>query len=160
MTDKTAVDVPRKDQTEFGFDGVGVPASMVDNVRKVLRLLRLATSLSVVAEFLRSKELPHSAGSWDELEISRILPAVQKHQITLPELLRLLAEAEEYGRFHVFLYSARRREAEPLMTSARLQTICEKLGLAGRLEQPLIEEAPAQPTLAEIREEIVAGARC
>ena len=149
-----------KNQTEFSLEGVDIPATTLENVKKILRLLQSVTSLSVVAEFLKSKQLPHSAGSWTELEATRILPAVQRREIAVNELARLLAEAEEFGRFHVFLYTAKRKDAELLMERSRIEKTCRNLRLAGVFQEPLIEEIPAKPTLTEIRQDTLTGARC
>jgi hypothetical protein len=58
--------------------------------------METVTSLSVVGEFLKSKELHHSAGSWQDLLDKRIIPALRAQQITLKELNQLLAEVEEF----------------------------------------------------------------
>ena len=42
--------------------------------RQVLNLLKEVTSLPVISDYLRKMDVPHSAGSWEELEHKRLLP--------------------------------------------------------------------------------------
>ena len=74
-----------------------VPQATLDKAALVMEPLQSVTSLSVVSEFLKSKGVPHSAGSWEEMHEKRIAPSLHSKKITLPELVHLLGEAEELG---------------------------------------------------------------
>ena len=120
-----------------------------------MTLLPNLTSLSVVSEFLKSKGVPHSAGSWEEMRDKRLLPYLHSRKITLAEIIRLLGEAEEYGRSHVFLYSAKRKDVEACLEKQNIRSLCQKLGHATVLTEALIVDLPQKPTLTEIREETI-----
>ena len=92
-----------KDQEELNISPVALPRAS-EAVNLICDLLRSATSLAVVTDFLKSKNISSSAGSWDEMKEKRLLPALQQQKITVADLKRLLSEAEEFGHNHIFLY--------------------------------------------------------
>jgi hypothetical protein len=101
-----------------------VPQATLEKAALVMQLLPCVTSLSVVSEFLKSKGVPHSAGSWEEMHEKRIVPSLHSKKITLPELIHLLGEAEEFGRCHVFLYSAKKNDVEKCMRQDHIHSLC------------------------------------
>lgn len=148
-----------KKQDELELPGEGVPETTVDGAKRILKLMESVTSLSVVGEFLKTKELAHSAGSWQDLEEKRILPALRSRKITLKDLNQLLAEGEEFGRSHVFLYQATKSDVERCMDPKQIAKTCERLKIEDALREVIIEELPDKPRITQIRPETV-GSRC
>jgi hypothetical protein len=134
-----------------------LPKVTLEKLGLIMKLLPDMTSLSVVSEFLKSKGLPHSAGSWEEMHDKRIAPYLNSQKITLQDLIHLLGEAEEFGRSHVFLYSAKKKDVDALMEQGKIHSLCQKLGHAKLLTGALVVDLPTKPTLTEIREENVGG---
>ena len=89
----------------------------------IMELLEEVTSLSVVQSFLKERECHHSAGSWTEMTEKRIVPALNKNQIILSDLKRLLASTEEYGASHCFLFTCSKGIAASLLGSERIHQI-------------------------------------
>jgi hypothetical protein len=145
-------------QSEFPAMAVeSLPKATLQKLDLIMSLLPNMTSLSVVSEFLKSKGVPHSAGSWEDMREDRIAPYLKSHKITIDDLTRLLGEAEEFGRSHVFLYAAKKKDVEACMDKDKIHSLCQKLGHASILTEPLIVDLPQAPTLTEIREESVDG---
>lgn len=69
-----------------------------------LASIESGSSISAVSEFLRSRDVPHSAGSWDQLKNERIIPAFRKGKLSDNDIRTLLREAEDFGRQHIFLF--------------------------------------------------------
>lgn len=114
-------------------------------------LLPQVTSIAVISEFLKSKDVPHSAGSWDELREKRLKPALQKNAITIEELKQLLCEVEEFGRSHTFLYKCTKIAAAKHIDSDVVTSIAEKLGLEDSLGPGRVLDQPDTPHIASIR---------
>lgn len=117
----------------------------------IVDLLSQTTSLLVVSEFLKSKGLPHSAGSWDNVLNKRILPAIANHHITNDDLVTLLRSVEECGHQHVFLYKCPRNTAPGLMDKVRISSALKKMGLEDLLEAPRVLEQPPEPQVVDVR---------
>lgn len=117
----------------------------------VTELLRQTTSLGIVSEFLKSKGLRHSAGSWDELHAKRILPALIDGTLTVADLVSLLRLVEECGRQHVFLYKCSERTATQLMASSHVESVLATMGLKALLTAPRILDQPSKPTIVDVR---------
>jgi hypothetical protein len=141
---------PMKSQQELDLPAV-LPKTTTERVDILVDLLRSATSLAVVSDFLKSKNARFSAGSWEEMKKERIIPAFQRGKINVSDLQRLLSEAEEFGRSHIFLYRTEARRIAHLFDEARLRTAAKSSGVERRLDEPLIINIPDKPTLAEIR---------
>ncbi|MFO1498379.1 MAG: hypothetical protein U1G07_08310 [Verrucomicrobiota bacterium] len=147
-------------QAELALPGIGLSAEDLAKATKILNLLETVTSLSVVGEFLRQRNLPHASDSWEELREKRMLGALRARRLAIGDLSQLLAECEEYRRSHVFLYTCRRREAEQFADRARMTKVCQQLGLEQVLAEGLIEEIPSVPTFTQIREQTDPKGRC
>jgi len=146
-----------KKQNELPLPGEGVPETTVERAKRILNLMQPITSLPVVSEFLKSKRLHHSAGSWEELRENRVIPALRSQKVTLEDLNQQLAEVEEFGRSHTFLYTATKHDAARLLDRSHIENICEKLGITSALRDVIIEELPERPTITQIREETCDG---
>ncbi len=125
-----------------------------------MTLLERATTLGVLSEYLKAKQLPHSAGSWEEMREKRVLPAISKQKLTFKDLFALLAEGEEFGRNHTFLYQAKQGEIKKLFDMARIRSIAKRLGHERALENPVLVDLPPQPTIVEIRGEHSSDREC
>lgn len=141
------------DQNELGINDEGLPGTTLERIAMVMKLLSETTSISVVSEYLKSKGLHHSAGSWAELNDKRILPAVHMRKLTFDDLSRLLSECEEYGRTNTFLYSVPKVDVPRLMEKATLERVCKRLGCSEALDGIEVQNMPEKPTLTQIRHE-------
>lgn len=117
----------------------------------IFRLLKQATSLKVVRDFLRTKGVKISAPNWDELYEKRIEPALNSNQLTVIDLRTLLQRVEEYGRQHTFLFQCAPAQAQAIMLPNRIEKIAAEEGLGDLLHTPLDLELPDQATIVDIR---------
>jgi hypothetical protein len=147
-------------QDEFELSDVRLPGATLEKIRLVVDLISKVTSLAVVSEFLKTKGLHHSAGSWDEMRDKRISPAIGRQKLRISDLMALLAEAEEYGRSHTFLYHGRRMDIERLLSNTYLSGVSKRLGHTAVLNEALLVDLPEEPTLTEIREDTSNGRPC
>src|SRR5258708_4892986 len=95
-----------KGQKELDLQPSPPAKRTLEAIDSIFELLRPATSLVVVSDFLKSKNLRFSATSWEEMKEKRIIPAIRQQKISLTDLKKLLSEVEEFGRSHIFLYRA------------------------------------------------------
>ncbi|MGK5012113.1 hypothetical protein [Janthinobacterium sp. MDB2-8] len=117
----------------------------------IIELLEQATSLDVVREFLKSKGLRHSAGSWDDLREKRLLPAIDGGEIVNADLIALLTSAEECGKQHVFLYFCDPARAVAMIDRGRVNAALKHAKLAHLLTEPDILVKPESPTIVDVR---------
>lgn len=117
-------------------------------VKKIVGLLKEVSTIGVVSDFLRSKSLHHSAGSWDDLLNQRILPAFEEKKLHVDELLTLLSESEESGNQHIYLYSISKDSASEILDSNRIKRVIDELDLG---EMPKLLEKPSEPTISDVR---------
>ena len=129
------------------------------NVSLIIKLLQETTTLSAVSNFLKEKGLHYSASSWEQLRSERLLPALDKHQLDIKDLINLLRTSEEYGRQHVFLYKCLSEDKiSELLNKERIQRILVEIELSDILNEPKILEQPVSPTIVDFRfEENVNG---
>jgi hypothetical protein len=117
----------------------------------VLTLLAEATSLEVVSDFLRTKDLPHSAGSWKDMREKRLLPYLNDFKISLSELVELVSSAEESGDQHIFLFHCRPQDAIEMMDRAATEARLRSSGLEHLIVGPDLNRMPETPTIVEVR---------
>lgn len=120
-------------------------------VEHVLKLLEQSTSLAVLGDFLKSKNLPHSAGSWKAASETRIKPAIESGDLTVQDLIDLLSSAEECGRQHIFLYKCKASDAQEFLLESRIKKILASMGIANLLDQSAILEQPDDLTISAVR---------
>ena len=118
----------------------------------VCKLLEEVTSLGVLSEFLKAKELPFSSGSWEHMKSKRLQPYLHEGKITLDELTNILSEHEEYGRGHTFLYQGTAALAAAAMSGPHLEQVCQARGYSHALSGLEVENMPKVLTLTQIRE--------
>lgn len=114
-------------------------------------LIQSATSLGVVSDFLRRKQLHFSAGSWDDMFNHRLAPYLDDAAITIDELVDLLRTVEEYGRQHIFLFRTTAANAAGIIDRATVTARLRSLRLASLLTNPALYEHPEQPTISDVR---------
>lgn len=117
----------------------------------IFNLLKQTTKMDTVKDFLKSKRLHHSSGSWEELYSKRIVPALIDGGITTEELIDLLRKAEEFGRQHTFLFKCTPSKAADLMDAVRVKGILGSKGLTGLLTKPAVLDQPETATISDIR---------
>jgi hypothetical protein len=130
-----------------------LPRVTSEKVRLATELLSRATSLGVVSEFLKTRGLHHSAGSWDEIREKRIAPAIGRQRLTVDDLVKLLSEVEEFGRNHAFLYQGKQSDIKKLLDENYVSGVSRKLGHTDALNGSLLVDLPDEPTLTEIRKD-------
>lgn len=123
----------------------------LDRSRVLIALLESATSLSVVSQFLKSRSLHHSAGSWQAMRDVRLLPALSDEKISNKDLEDLLCDAEEFGRQHVFLYECDPSQAIALIDRNRVRPALAALELEHLLDGSTIVENPTGPQIVDVR---------
>lgn len=139
---------------ETAAEGIYVLNSKVEGAQKLSLLLKLierATSLAVVRDFLKSRNLSHSASSWDELRTKRVLPAIDEGQLTLADLHALLRRTEGFGRQHIFLFRCPVGRAAEMIAEERVRSLLLEMGVVEAADDPLVVDLPAEPTLVDIR---------
>lgn len=117
----------------------------------IFRLLKQATSLQVVRDFLKSRKLHTSAANWDDLLSRRIQPALTDGNLSVDDLRHLLQKVEECGKQHIFLFQCSPDIARRILSRRRVEELATEQGLQHLLSRPLDLELPAIPTLVDIR---------
>lgn len=146
---------------EIAADGLAALNVMVQDAEKLSLLLKLierATSIAVVRDFLKARNLPHSAASWEDLRTKRILPAVNEGRLSLAALNVLLRSTEGFGRQHVFLFHCPPERAAAMIAEARVRQVLLEKGVGEFADDPLVVDLPAEPTLVDVRFSKAAGA--
>jgi len=125
---------------------------LTKKIETTFNLIKASSTISIVSDYLRDKGLHHSAGSWDDLLNKRILPAIEKGDLTEDELVNLLSDLEEYGKQHIFLYKLD-ASIDPVdfISEERIKNILENLGALDLLDTPKVLDTPQEPTLTDVR---------
>lgn len=123
----------------------------------LFKLIKHSTSLAVVSDFLKRKQLHYSAGSWEDMFSLRLGPYLDDAKISVAELVDLLRTVEEYGRQHIFLFRTTQANAGAIMDRQTVSGQLRALGRAQLLTTPLLYDFPAQPSIADVRWVQVAG---
>ncbi|MET3051701.1 hypothetical protein ABXV19_07730 [Pseudomonas alkylphenolica] len=122
-----------------------------EQAKVVFGLIREASSLEVVRDFLRKHDVPISAANWDELYAKRIAPALESKKIALDDLSVLLRQVEEYGKQHIFLFRCDPADALKILARKRIEGIANELNQFGLMSIPLHLEMPESPEVVDIR---------
>lgn len=120
-------------------------------VKIVFGLIREASSLEVVRDFLRDRDVPITAPNWDELYTKRVLPALESKKLAIEDLSVLLRQVEEYGKQHIFLFKCDPADAQKILKRARVEAAATELDIFERLSIPLHLEMPTAPEIVDIR---------
>ncbi len=115
------------------------------------KLIQSSTSIAVVSDFLKRKQLTHSASSWDDMFALRLDPALADSKISIAELVDLLRTVEEVGSQHVFLFKCKPETATELMDRRRITEALASLGLSQLLTSPNLYDFPEKPSIADVR---------
>lgn len=122
-----------------------------DDIELLFKLIRRASTLPQLSDFLRERKLPYSAGSWDDAIEKRLRPAVGGGTITGDDLVRFLRSTEEYGRQHIFLYKCLPARVGWLMDRQRVREGLGTRGAASVLDQPSIVDWPSATRIVDAR---------
>lgn len=114
-------------------------------------LLRTYSTLGAVSSYLERRLLPSSANSWSALYERKLLPALQDGKLNRSDLVKMIREAEEYGRQHVFLYQCSQKEAMDLMNPESLVANLAKMGLSELKEKPRLVKDVNGLQLVDVR---------
>jgi hypothetical protein len=149
------------DQLELGELGDALEVQFDKNhLGLIMKLLEQTTGLDVVKGFLKAKGVHFSAGSWAELHKDRIIPAIRSGAVTVGELITLLAEAEEYGSTHSFLYKCSSAIARQVTSEATVKNALKKMGLLDLLDNPRVLDQPATAEVVSARWDADKRGRC
>jgi hypothetical protein len=118
-------------------------------IQLIMELLEQTTSKEVFSSFLKGKGL-HYSGSWSDLLEKRAIPYIDQGKVKVDELVKLLADSDEYGRQHIFLYKIKADLFQNLKKDKLLPVLVEK-NLDSVISEPLILDKPNIPTISSIR---------
>lgn len=121
-----------------------------EKLRLLLLLIERATSIAVVRDFLKSRGLQHSAGSWEDLRTKRILPAYDEGLVSLADLQALLRRTEGFGRQHVFLFRCPEDRATQMVAKDRVSRVLRENSFSEIGADPLVVDLPDQPTFVDV----------
>ncbi len=130
-----------------------------EKLRLLLLLIERATSIAVVRDFLKSRGLQHSAGSWEELRTKRVFPAYDEGRISLADLQALLRRTEGFGRQHVFLFKCPEDRALQMVAEGRVRRVLMENNIAEAGADPLVVDLPDKPTFVDVHFAQVEGVR-
>ncbi|MDO8459411.1 MAG: hypothetical protein Q7T07_21110 [Burkholderiaceae bacterium] len=117
----------------------------------LFKLIKNSTSIAVVSDFLKKRDLPHSAGSWDDMFRLRLEPALAESKISIPDLVDLLRNVEEYGYQHIFLFHTNPAIAQSAMDRPTVTAALASLGLSRLLTEPDLFDMPTTPAISDVR---------
>lgn len=137
--------------TPATLDALTPMVQRAEMLRLLMELIERATSLSVVRDFLKARNLPHSAGSWEDLRTKRIFPAYDEGKVTLADLHGLLRRTEGFGRQHVFLFKCPPERAAVMIAEKRIRQVLQENPIATLGGDPLVVDLPEQPTIVDVQ---------
>jgi hypothetical protein len=120
-------------------------------IERILELLEQTTSLRVVSDFLRAKNLHHSAGNWEDMREKRLRRYLESGEITVAGLTDLLRSVEECGCQHIFLFQTTPERAQEIMDRARVADVLTRRGLHRLLTAADVLLQPAAPQIVDVR---------
>lgn len=121
------------------------------NLQNLLTILESSTTLGMVSEFLKRKELPSSAGSWVDMKSKRLEPALKAGTVFVGELVELLRTVEETGRQHILLFHVPPENLSDLFDLTKFTKRLDEAGMLELMEKPQFLLLPKTETIADIR---------
>ncbi|BCH55072.1 hypothetical protein ACQZ61_07455 [Agrobacterium vitis] len=109
-------------------------------------------TLEQVSNFLKERDLPHSANSWQVMINSRLRPPSSDGRLTLPDLIDLLRQTEEHGGQHIFFYKLVAGRSIKNLFDGNLPNLLMGASFPSLGTTSLVE-MPDNPTIVEIRQE-------
>jgi hypothetical protein len=131
-----------------------MPLTQAERAR-LFKLLEQNTSLGVVSQFLKERNLRYSANTWPEMLEKRLEPALARGELTREHMISLLRDVEEYGRQHVFLFRAPQNYATEITSRNHIQHLLRRLDREDLLLNPPILDTPNELRFTDIRVEPV-----
>jgi hypothetical protein len=119
--------------------------------QRIFELLEQTTSLRVVSEFLRAKNLHHSAGNWEDMREKRLGKYLKSGEITVAGLIDLLRSVEECGGQHIFLFETAPANALAIMNRARVAEVLGRRGLHRLFNEADVLLQPEAPQIVDVR---------
>lgn len=119
----------------------------------LLSLIQEQSTVRDFSSFLKSRGVAGGA-TWSDLQ-DRAKAALQRNKLSEKDLTEFLAEAEEYGRQHIFLYRIKGGFALP--TPKKIEAWLQKHGAVGALAAAQVVDKPNEPTIAEVRKDPARG---
>lgn len=141
------------------LDALTPMVQRAEKLSLLLLLIERATSIAVVRDFLKSRGLQHSAGSWEELRTKRVIPAYDEGRISLADLQDLLRRTEGYGRQHVFLFKCPPDRAALLLSDDRMLRVLTEKNISEVGFDPLVVDLPENPTFVDVRATVIDGVK-
>jgi len=119
--------------------------------KRAVESLRERSTISTITEFLRSKNLAHSANTWDDLIEKRLRQHWKDGKLSEVDFRKLLRDAEDYGHQHIFLYSLKGggAEAATRLKKTNVQAALKKMGYPDILTTPRFVPTPKQTEMAD-----------
>jgi hypothetical protein len=121
----------------------------------IFQLLQENATLGEVSQFLKTRGVHYSAGSWEQLFEERLITALDADKLSREDLINLLRLTEEHGKQHVFLFKISGASVDSLIDPDRIKPILKEAGLSSVLQHPRILDKPSSPTIADVRWEPV-----
>ncbi|MBW0370579.1 hypothetical protein [Ensifer adhaerens] len=118
-----------------------------------LHLIQVQGTLEQVGEFLKARQLEHSAGSWRDMIDRRLKPMIESGKLKPNDVLELLRETEENGNQHVLLYDILPGKNTNALFATDLRKKLQSLKDFPDVDDPQIIDMPETPTIVEVREE-------
>jgi hypothetical protein len=113
--------------------------------------IQSAGTLEQARLFLKSRNLPFSAGSWKQMVETRLQRNLDDGKLSEADIASFLGTVEEHGRQHVFLYKS--AHVDHLFSMASLRRLLAKSSQLPSLNEPRVAELPELPVISEIRED-------
>lgn len=118
----------------------------------LINLIRDQGTLEQVSGLLRARGLEHSSGNWTSMIENRLRANLKAKRLTTADLAEFLAEVEEHGKQHVFLYElARGKSVADLFDAEALRKRLKRAVHFPELGSRLFVESPEVATVVDVR---------
>jgi hypothetical protein len=125
------------------------------------KLLRENCSITDITCFLRERGIkPFSAQSWEELFSARIAPTLDSRELDRSDIFRILADGEEFGRQHVFLYTTSKNMGTQLTNENYVRPRLASIGREDLLDKAVFLDRPDDLRISQVRFEQARGRKC
>jgi hypothetical protein len=131
-----------------------MPAGAEVDGNLLINLIRDQGTLEQLSGILRARGLEHSSGNWTAM-IDRLRANLKAKKLTPANLADFLAEVEEHGRQHVFLYEVGRgKSVADLFDEDDLRKRLKQARHFPELGKPEFIKSPEAATVVDVRYEM------
>ncbi len=124
----------------------------MEDTHTLLKLLQHATTKDKISDFLRGKDLAHSAPNWEFMISNRLSVYLEEGLITVEELINILNESEENGKQHIFFFKTDNEAyIDSLFDRETFESLLEENGLLEKYNDPEVIDIPDEATVSQIR---------